>query len=481
MLNERVEKLLLTPVLLTLLYTTWVWGGGRLSFHKPVLWVAGLLLVMLFLLPLFLAPSVERLHTLGRNVRKILLDPFFFSGLLFVAYLVIQLWNAGRTLVFDIPSAGWIYSQPRVPGWPSAFTKKEALQMIEWFFPAWVLVLTLRSDWFQRGTLQKLLYIIVYSSGLLSLFGLVQYGSKTHSIYWQTPLDCHFFASFGYSNHAAAYFVLTGALATGLLFREIFRPGEKGKRLRITLLILSTVLCMTGANLSLSRAGVILAWSFMLLAAIYGLKRAWKQLSPAARANMLAATLGIVGIFYFLVAGFGEEAIINEFIYGADKLRPDQTILRMLYTELAERPFLCDAAWRIWKDNELFGIGGWGYRYLLALYVQRKFWMNVGLQGGGWANVHCDPLQFLLEFGAVGFGLLLLSIVMLLFAVFRQAEWRSSLLWMSLSGLALVGVFSLIDLPFRCPAILYTWVTILAVMPKLTRRETRVKLRGTPQ
>ena len=36
-----------------------------------------------------------------------------------------------------------------------------------------------------------------------------------------------------------------------------------------------------------------------------------------------------------------------------------------------------------------------------------------------------------------------------------------------MGGLALVALFSLIDLPFRCPAILYTWVAVLAALPQI--------------
>jgi amino acid transporter len=38
---------------------------------------------------------------------------------------------------------------------------------------------------------------------------------------------------------------------------------------------------------------------------------------------------------------------------------------------------------------------------------------------------------------------------------------------MGLAGLLLVGIFSAIDLPFRCPAILYTWVVVLAALTRL--------------
>jgi hypothetical protein len=44
---------------------------------------------------------------------------------------------------------------------------------------------------------------------------------------------------------------------------------------------------------------------------------------------------------------------------------------------------------------------------------------------------------------------------------------------MGVIGLSLVLIFSLIDLPFRCPAILCTWMVVLAALPKATEARIR--------
>jgi hypothetical protein len=61
----------------------------------------------------------------------------------------------------------------------------------------------------------------------------------------------------------------------------------------------------------------------------------------------------------------------------------------------------------------------------------------------------------------------------------KVSEPRHDPLWvMGVIGLSLVLVFSLIDLPFRCPAILCTWVVILAALPRATEKENRVQGSG---
>jgi uncharacterized membrane protein YeiH len=42
---------------------------------------------------------------------------------------------------------------------------------------------------------------------------------------------------------------------------------------------------------------------------------------------------------------------------------------------------------------------------------------------------------------------------------------RDAFCAMATAGLLLTVVFSLVDIPFRCPAILYTWVALLSAMP----------------
>ena len=69
--------------------------------------------------------------------------------------------------------------------------------------------------------------------------------------------------------------------------------------------------------------------------------------------------------------------------------------------------------------------------------------------------------------GLVGFGLLAGAAgVMVREALGRQCR-RDAIWMMGMAGLGLVVVFSLVDLPFRCPAILFTWVALLAALPRI--------------
>ena len=446
-----------------LAYTAWAWAGLRPSFHWAGVAVSGAMLAGMF--------------AAGRAAawRAAWRDPVFFLGLAFLGYLAIQWMNAGREQYFDVGYQRWRYTPPRWPGWPSAYSRAEALQMLTWFFPAWAIALVVRSRGLGRRDLRRLLTLLACNAGLLAAFGLVQFASGTRSLYWVQPLGSHFFASFAYGNHAAPYFVLAGAVAAGMLFRELFDSGgsradvPSASRLRhpwrVAVLAPALLLCLIGANMGFSRTGVILAWTLAALVAVHGLARGLRVLSLAGRVNFIALALAMAGALYFAVAGFGQKGIQGEFTLKAAPAEGAGTLWERIDLELDRRPGFARAAVAIWLEHPWFGAGGWGYKYRIADHVPESMWK--ALRSRGWANVHFDFLQFLAEFGAVGFGLLLGALGTMAAALFRSRCRRDSLWQMGVAGLALVGVFSVVDLPFRCPAILYAWVALLAALPRV--------------
>lgn len=397
-------------------------------------------------------------------------DFFFWSGLMFLAYLGCQWWNAGRDLFYDPSAHRWAYSPPRHASWPWAVSRPEAAQMLHWFFPAWAIGLSLRSPRLSRQGANGIGRGLLWSSGALAAVGLFEVLKNLRGRFWHMPPGCDSFASFGYGNHAAAYFLLLGSLAAGLLFRESFRRDRPVRARAVGGFAAALLLCLTGANLSLSRTGVFLSWLLAVFAAGYGWARGWRIFRPAARLRWAAATVVAGLLLYFAVRGSGGAAIHGEF----SVKRPPRTQLipawQNVNLDLSDRPVLWGAAWRMIQAHPGFGVGGWGFRHLAAFHLppdeQRKWNWNVGR-----SNVHCDPLQFLAEFGLAGSGLMLLALGALLAPLFRTGARRGALFTFVVLGLAMVFAFSWIDLPFRCPAIFWTWTALLAALPQWTSRQ----------
>jgi len=114
---------------------------------------------------------------------------------------------------------------------------------------------------------------------------------------------------------------------------------------------------------------------------------------------------------------------------------------------------------KIWNDNKLFGVGGWGYRHMVGTYMPEKAW--VLLKESGRANVHNDFMQYLAEFGVVGLGLILLAVAVLLWPLLRYPIWNHPMIFFPMMGVLLTCLHSMIDLPFRNTAIILSWTIIL--------------------
>ncbi len=434
-------------VLCLIVYSTWARGGTWAPAQWPLLWLGAAGLAGLFL---------------AGGARSFFRDPVTYFGAAFLALLILQAWNTGRELVLDPAQFKWIYSPPPHAGWPSSFNRAEALEMLRWFFPACVLLAVLRSGLPGHRAGRLILRGLVYNAGLLALLGLAQFADGTKSIFWIQPMEDHFFASFGYANHAGAFFVLVLAVAVGLVLEQWKQGRIRSHPVRFVLLIVCAGLCLAGATLSLSRASMLLSWGVAALGAGYFFVLCWGRAALAGRVNLILGLLAGLLAVVFVAAGPGRDVILREF-RPAEERYPDVPVV----TRAESMELLIPAAVRIWRQHPWVGVGGWGFRYLLGLNVPEERWAKI-VKGS--ANVHNDPLQFLVEFGLVGAGLLAALLAVLLFRAVRCASWTSPLFLFGMGGVGLIGLYSLMDIPFRSPAILYTWLTMASFPPMVAGR-----------
>jgi len=439
-------------------YAAWARGGTRPELLPPTAVMAIIAVGLVVLLPpKFRGESYNAAR--GRVLLETLRDPLFYLGLALLILLGLQVGNSGRSLVFDDGARQWGYGPPPWPGWPSSVCRPEAVQMLYWFGGAWLILWCVRHG-LDREARLRLLWALSANGAALALFGIVQYASGTHRILWTTPLGCYFFASFGYPNHAGAYFVLLLAVSGGLLLRSIRRQ----ERLTIRLAAALALLNLAGATLSFSRAGILLAWGLAAFGVFYAVRRAWHELSFPTRLNSVLVVAFVVATIVWLYA-----------LTPANPVRLElDTLSGIESSSPAARWVQIKVAGRIWADAPLFGVGGWGYRYFLGVYLPPEQWHKIT---SGQANVHNDPMQFLAEFGVVGAGLLLTMWLVLMLPALRLLRrirggmWQASPLPVALLvGTFLTLIHSMIDLPFRSPAILWLWLVCLACVPSLLTR-----------
>jgi hypothetical protein len=446
------ERIVVWIIFLLAALPAWLRGGTHAPWTQPVLVFS--IVSFLVLVGLSWArrrrPGVDPSGAPGSFIN--LRDPLFWLGAAFLLLLVLQWWNAGRVLFYDSADKAWAYSPPRHVGWPSAITRLEARQMLDWFVPAWVILVAIRSPGFSAVAVRRVWRLMVFNAALLALFGIVQFISGTTRMYWLVQMRPHFFASFGYPNHAGSYFLMTMCMAAGLLAHDIGPGGGFARWARRIGLGAAFLLSLVGANLSLSRLAVMLSWLLVIPLAALWIRFLWPRLEPVRRVHVVAAALAIISLAGLLTLGLGRDAIRKEF-------KPEDDNKTFMDRETSFRWFQMKSAVQVWRDHPWCGVGGWGYRYLIGHYVPRDLWRKIT---EGKANVHNDPVQFLAEFGLWGAGAMAAVVVILLAGAWRvRAGWPPIFL-LPLMGLVLVWMQSLIDLPFRSPAVVNLWLIALA-------------------
>lgn len=448
-----VIRLLVIFFIGLLIYSAWGRGGVYPPWQWPLVSISAILLGGIYFLERGLAREIKR--TFFR-------DPVFYLGLTFLVVLFFQSLNSGYAVMWDKVETVGMNELPSK--WlPWSVEPKAAAQMFNWFFPVWTVLLMVRHV-FTYKHIRLLLHCMVWGAAILAVVGIIQqlFGAQKVLGLWEIPSG-RFFATFGYVNHAGAYFYLHAALAAGLAHHSIKHHMPPAQ---IIVWVACFMLCLFASFFSLSRAAGMA--SLVLVAAAVGafIRWDWQRSKGNQIVNRIgvACIVALTGAVLYFGAGGGALAQEIEDTFLGERMEGD----------IKGRTQQLPSAWQISKDYPVFGCGGWGYRWVALLHIpvnEWDLWRNPGL-----ANVHCDPLQFLCEFGWVGFLLMSGVVGRLIFDISKRWKKNSrgqkngtvSVLscWIGL-GLLLVFLHSWIDFLFRCPAILIAWCTLLAVVPKL--------------
>jgi O-antigen ligase len=306
---------------------------------------------------------------------------------------------------------------------------------------------------------------MVLNAAAVSCFGILQFVSGTHAIYWRQamPLHIHFFAGFGYANHAGAFLTLTLCIGLTLALYYLGRrsgpdvpPVRRSGAMVYGCLCLALPVILVGLYLSLSRAAILLAMAALVVFAWALRSVALRTLTKIGRFHALISIAALAVLCGLAVHAYAGRQLRSEVTGTSPRNAYDQTVRGRLWQ--------AKAAAEIFRDHPWFGVGGWGYRYYAGFYVDGDMLATSARQKIGAANVHNDPVQFLAEFGAVGFGLLAATVVLLAWPGFSGGAWRREMVFFPLLGAAMTLSHSLIDLPFRCPAVLSAWFVVLAAI-----------------
>ena len=480
-MNFFIRNVVLLHLLALALAFSWIHGGTRPDLLLPVIpWLTAFALEFLLVFPQ--AKSTETLAEARSRVwRSLARDPLLYLFAALTVLLVIPLFNVSGYPEYNAALQQWRNPVPPRPELPFCVNPSEHAVMLLWFPPVLIAALAAKHGLLKKGK-RLLLVCLCWNGAALALFGFVQLMTGAKSIFWGDQVFGHFFATFGYPNFAGAFFTLLFALSAGLWFgrvsEDLIGPSTSEIGIEDTAhanghwLLIPVLLNLSAAIASLSRAAILLCAVVFLVLSLYMILGVWQKAASAGRAKLMAAVILTLVIGGLSLTVFAPAALKAEILSITPTAVADRVSGRIYYH--------ARVAQEIFRAHPVFGVGGWGYPHYLMSFLTPEERKGMQIQGG--ANVHNDTLQFLAEQGAVGYGLMIACVLVLVVPLVWQAVKICRVLakqdavgtvqsakpaWLYNLPPVLVAVFvgttatvchSLGDLPFRSPAILLVWV-----------------------
>ncbi len=457
-------------------------GPESLTAYLPVAWIAAGLIEVTLLFPT--ARIGENATDARRRVRAALLkDPILSAGIVAFLYILLQTLNGPRSLAFDSLSGTWEFSPARLSGLPACISQSGSAQGLFWNILVIPAMLVVGNGIGKKGRLLLLKFLVAVSS-MLALYGLIM------GLSLGEDLQAGSFATFPDPIAAAIYFFMHFCLACALHMQEV--GSEDPDRTQSHFFFAACLLNLAGAFFSLSCLGIALTFCALFLFFIYGAIYFRSRLPTADKMRMTVSGLVLIGLFAFIhFVAYPQNPLhaCTEKIFSGNWETPAQK---------AERKVLSAVAWRMFKAHPLTGVGTWGYAdsTCFAKYMEDDDWDAISDQDVTPATCGNDSLQFLAEYGCVGFPILAIPYLILLgTALGRLAtEFRpkgkkandshsssenearpfterlSPLAFALLLSIVAPFVISFHFSIFRNPLILFSWTLFLSVFPTLIRK-----------
>ena len=374
------------------------------------------------------------------------------AGGLWLGLIALYAWNA---------SHGWIDGRGLVPlehlrGWPaSAFPEGtwNTFRLALALFAAFALGFRL-----SRRQIRGLQGIAVVAAIAMALVVLMQrLEPNPFHVYEHTGL-------FVNENHFAVFSNLLLPVVLVMASRARFRAVQDGRPSSPAgLFLLAAALMAAAVVLCRSRAGV--AVMALLVAAHVWLCRRTIREYPFAGVPRSSWLKGMGGLSIAVAAGFAVRAFWREWRQ-----------IEVIGQEWAFRSGILKDALAAWRDHPAWGIGPGTFPAAFPYYQSAAF------EGRSILHAHCEPIQFLVEFGVAGALIVLVAVALALSArgpspavatgeipPFAELERRAFGF-----GLLGLGLHCLIDFPLRIPLIALlaaTWAGVWVGTAPLRKEE----------
>ena len=448
-----------------LIFQPWALGG----MHLWSQYIAAALALIAFIVALIPRRYTE-LHHAGGALRlimwpKLLRFPFFWLGLIYFGYVLIQIYNPAWQ--FFRLGAGWAVMPIKHIAWLPHGVAGAPIEMMNGWrtlliqITPWLLVCALWVGITRRKSIRILLTLIAVSGTVLALAVLLQRLTGTKKILWLWDAPASYFAgTFIYKNHAGAFFVLIIATCLGLAWWHMVRAERELRKSHPGMIyVFMSLLVFTSLAFTYARAATMLGALLLLLAAIGFVIRLFfrKSGGPPPIVSALTTLIG-AGFLALCIVSFNTDSVWKKF----ERLTEEDA-----HSSITQRQLSARATFDMAQTSLTYGHGAGSFRYVFPKFQQqypdilhpRYFHKKSGeyryaKQRLFYEYAHNDYVQLLAENGLVGVFLLGSTLIVIVIAVWQNFVWRQPALLLLLAGPALVAINAWTDFPMHNPAIL---------------------------
>ena len=445
------DNVVVLAVFAVLAAFAWLFGGTRAEYLVTVMpWLTALLVEAMICFPQ--QHDGETSYEARARVWSALKnDPLVWTALGFIALLLVPFLNVGLCPVCDYPAiAAGADPSPTIPFFPFCVNRMQHLNVVLWFAPSLVSVLAVKHAMLKRGK-RTLLALIVWNGLALGIIGAIQQVSHAKGPLWVEECfqSAYFFSTFGYPNMAGDYFTTLFAISFGLWRWHLddmrkkesemnvassTHGGEKaegqadhahhhhhydqGAKKTISFwekhyyLIPATIFFFCALD-TLSRASVMLVTALAVLFFIHTFMCLFSKMKKAQRVKATVFSAVVLTLISLCAVTFMPDELQKE----VNTIDTTGVLDRVT----GKGQYHVRVATEIWKKHPIFGVGGWGYKHFCLQYMTDRELRQIQNVGG--ANVHNDYLQFLVEHGIVGLGLLVAVVLMIVWPIGRV--WKN--------------------------------------------------------
>ena len=311
----------------------------------------------------------------------------------------------------------------------------------------------------------RLWITLVLSGVAVAAFGLHQRIAGAPNIFWAPgkPANNTFFGPFVYHGNAGSFLLLPAILAVG---RTVFSLQSASGGVAKLVWSLASLVLIAALAVNTSRGGLICGLAGIALFLLLVLPL-WLKEMPSRTA--IVAVIAALGGVAALGAAFGWDTTLSR-------------ISETDATDAAGRFRAAGAALPAAREAGFFGFGVGTFRMVFPHYQQLA---GMSMENR-WNQLHCDPVQALLEWGwtgTVAWTILLPGALVVGFRTRRDApagaRQRQLLLTAAIAGFAALLLHSTVDFPLQIPAIM-THAAVVAGLLWGCRESTRATTTDAP-